>query len=175
MKKRLLFAALAILVAGSCRPVKELLRFNIHFARSVTIPQGGVPGVTFQVASDVPVDENTFKHKGTALSLVKEIRIEGMKLTIVDPSNETFRFLESINVYISKADGSDEQKIAFKDPVDPDIGNVLELETNNGVLLDNYFKADRFRFRIEGRQRGVLENDLEVKVDFTFSVVADPL
>lgn len=170
-----MLAALTILVAGACGSLKELLRFDINFSRSFTIPKGGVPGITWQNSVEIPVDESTFENKGTVLSNVKEIRADAIKFTIVNPTSQTFRFLESINVYISSADGLNEQKLAFKSPVDPNIGNVLELETNKDLMLDQYFKADKFRLRLEGRLRRAVEQNLDTKADFTFSVVADPL
>lgn len=175
MKHIGLCLVLLAMIAGGCKQVRELLRFNVNFTQDFTIPKGGVPGASVNIGSEVPVDENTFKNKGTALALVEEIRINKIKLTIIEPSGQTFRFLETINIFISKADGTDEQKIAFKDPVSPDIANVLELDTDQGPVLDDYFKANKFKFRIEAKLRRAVEANLKVRADFTFSVIADPL
>lgn len=169
-----LFLGLVFLL--SCKKIKDLLRFDIDYSTEFTIPgnQNILTNLIAIFSPEVSANtEETFKKEGTSVNLVKEIRIKRVKLTITNPAGQTFQFLKSITVYIAKADGSEAKKIAYKD-VPTTVGNTLDLDVDNSILLDAYIKADKFKIKTEYTIRDT-NPDTKVKTDLTFNVLADPI
>jgi hypothetical protein len=94
-----------------------------------------------------------------------------LALTITSPSDKTFSFLKSIEIYIS-ADGEDETKLAWNNEVQSDAQSI-ELETTTQAL-DRYVKKSSYKLRTEVTTRESLTQSVDIKIDFTFQVTADP-
>lgn len=178
MKKILSILLIASIGLWCCKKIKDLLRFDIDYSTSFTIPgnQTILSGLLPPIFSpEVSANsEQTFKNEGTSANLVKEIKIKKVVLTITSPNGQTFQFLKSVTVYIAKGDGSAVKKIAFKNPVPNNVGNSLELDVDNSVLLDEYIKADKFKIKTEYEIKGT-NPTTDVRADLVFNVLADPL
>lgn len=178
MKKILSILLVVSLGLWGCKKIKDLLRFDIDYSTTFTIPgnQTILSGLLPPIFSpEVSANsEQTFKNEGTSANLVKEIKIKKVVLTITSPNGQTFQFLKSVTVYISKADGSGAKKIAYKTPVPSNAGNTLELDVDNSILIDEYIKADKFKIKTECEIRGT-NPTTDVRADLVFNVLADPL
>ena len=174
MKTRLILTILLIgtIFTFSC---KKLLTFDISDSTTTTVNGNVLP---FQPPFDVPTpdittnSENEFAQNNTNVDLVKEIILKQLSLTVTSPENKTFSFLKSIEIYIS-ADGEDETKLAWKDNIDSN-AKSLDLETTNAAL-DKYVKKDKYKLRTKVVTKETLNEDVDIKIDFTFQVTADPL
>jgi len=154
---------------------KKLLTFDISDSTTTTVNGNVLP---FQPPFDVPTpdvttnSENEFAQNNTNVDLVKEIILKNLKLTITSPSDKTFSFLKSIEIYIS-ADGEDETKLAWKDDIDSNAKSI-DLETTTAAL-DKYVKKDKYKLSTKVVTKETVNEDVDIKIDFTFQVTADPL
>lgn len=174
MKNKVFLSVLAvgILLTFSC---KKLLTFEISDSTTTTVEADILP---FSLPVELPTpdvttnSENEFAQNNTNINLVKEIILKELELTITSPSDKTFSFLKSIEIYIS-ADGEEETKLAWKDNIDSNAKSI-ELETSNSAL-DKYVKKDKYKLRTKVVTKETLTQDVDIKIDFTFQVTADPL
>ncbi len=174
MKKNIFLPLLltAILFTFSC---DKLLTFDISDSTTITIDANPLP---FESPVEIPTpdvttnSESEFAQNDTKVDLVKEIILKRLALTITSPSDKTFSFLKSIEIYIS-AEGEDETKLAWNNDVRSDAKSI-ELETTSEPL-DRYVKKDSYKLRTTVTTRETLTQSVDIKIDFTFQVTADPL
>ncbi len=163
---------IGIIFTVSC---KKLLTFEISDSTTTTVSANILP---FQLPLELPTpdvttnSESEFEQNDTKVELVKEIILKRLALTIISPDGKTFSFLKSIEIYIS-ADGEDETKIAWNNDVQSNAESI-ELETTTAAL-DKYVKKDKYKLRTTVVTRETLFEDVDIKIDFTFQVTADPL
>ena len=162
---------IGIIFTVSC---KKLLTFEISDSTTTTIKNQ----LPFDTPLNIPTpdvttnSESEFEQNDTKVELVKEIILKRLALTITSPDGKTFSFLKSIEIYIS-ADGEDETKIAWNNDVQSNAESI-ELETTTAAL-DKYVKKDKYKLRTTVVTRETLFEDVDIKIDFTFQVTADPL
>jgi hypothetical protein len=135
MKKLVLLFLIAV-VFSSC---KKLTEFTVSDTAEFTIPSTSSLGVPVNNSVSVATSSNTeFKANGGDIKNVKEIRLIKLLLTTVQPSAQTFSFLNSIHIFIS-ADDLPETEIAYLENIPSDVGNSIDLVTT-GAVLDDYIK-----------------------------------
>ncbi len=174
MKTKVILSVLLIgtVLTFSC---KKLLTFDISDSTTTTVDANILP---FQLPVEIPTpdittnSESEFAQNNTNVDLVKEIILKKLQLTITSPSGKTFSFLKSIEIYIS-ADGESETKLAWNDNVESN-ANSIELETTKEAL-DKYVKKDKYKLRTKVVTKETLTQSVDIKIDFTFQVTADPL
>jgi len=173
MKTKVILSILLIGI-GLTISCKKLLTFDISDSTTTTVDANILP---FQLPVELPTpdvttnSENEFAQNDTKVELVKEIILKKLELTITSPSDKTFSFLKSIEIYIS-ADGEDEMKLAWNDDVQSNAKSI-ELETTNSAL-DKYVKKDKYKLRTKVVTKETLTQSVDIKIDFTFQVTADP-
>ncbi|MCD6556503.1 MAG: hypothetical protein J7K64_04850 [Bacteroidales bacterium] len=173
MKTKVILSILLIGI-GLTISCKKLLTFDISDSTTTTVDANILP---FQLPVELPTpdvttnSENEFAQNDTKVELVKEIILKKLELTITSPSDKTFSFLKSIEIYIS-ADGEDEMKLAWNDDVQSNAKNI-ELETTNSAL-DKYVKKDKYKLRTKVVTKETLTQSVDIKIDFKFQVTADP-
>jgi len=173
MKNTILTVILAttIFFVPSC---KKLLTFNISDSTSTTIDANPFP---IDIPTELPTpdvttnSENEFAQNNTKVELVKEIILKDLTLTITSPNDETFSFLKSIEIYIS-ADGEDEMKLAWNKDVQSNAKSIA-LKTTSAAL-DKYVKKDKYKLRTKVTTKKALLKRVDIKIDFSFQVTADP-
>jgi hypothetical protein len=174
MKNTILVAILAttILFASSC---KKLLTFTISDSTTTTIDANPFP-ISSPIEIPTPDittnSESEFEQNNTKVELVKEIILKQLDLTLTSPSDKTFSFLKSIEIYIS-AEGEDETKLAWENDV-VSSAKTINLTTTKEAL-DKYVKKSKYKLKTKVTTRETLTEAVDLKIDFTFQVTADPL
>ncbi|CAM3824508.1 hypothetical protein POKO110462_21210 [Pontibacter korlensis] len=166
----LLFAV----VATACEKIDDLLTFYINEDETFTIESGFplgavIPATPFTVTTN---SEETFKNNKTRAELVKDVSLNRLELTIVEPEGQNFDFLKRIELYIS-SENQPEVRIAYLEEV-PAGTTVLKLKSTN-AKLDEYIKSDRYTIRTEAELAKPVTQDITIKADMRFKVTADPL
>src|SRR5688500_6568530 len=101
--KQLAIFSLILFCTSSCKKIDDLLTFHISHETTFTL-EGASP-------LDIPIPVQTpdittnasqeFQNNDTRADLVKDIRLEEVKLSVVSPTGKTFSFLKTIQVFIS--------------------------------------------------------------------------
>jgi len=79
---------------------------------------------------------------------IKDINLKNMSISIVDPPDETFYFLQDLVIYLSK-DSLPEVELAHHYNVSDDVGNVLYMQPSNAGILDAYVKSGDYNLRLK--------------------------
>jgi hypothetical protein len=171
--KTTVITAFLMLLIVSCDEVDKLLTFNISDDVTFEINSGLPFDTPFEVAiPDVTTNSTVeFKNNNTRADLVKDVKLEELKLNIINPADKTFSFVKSVHMYIS-TDATDEIELAFLDNINSN-ANTLDL-TCTTQKLDKYIKASSYKIRTTVTIRETLTQDVTVKADINFKVTADP-
>ena len=117
------------------------------------------------VSMDFSTDaENTNPH----IDLVRNITLRDFIITITSPQGQDFDFLNDIEIYVS-TDVLPEIKVAHHYNVDDDIGSVLHLVPEGGIL-DDYLKSDSFDLRVELVADQLIFADLTIEGEWVMDV-----
>lgn len=174
MKSKLV--ALTLLFAAfltCCSTLDDLLSFNISNSTSIKIQSTSPINLPSEIITpDVTTNSSAeFSNNKTKASLVKDVKIKSLQLTITDPSDKTFTFLKSVHLYISTTD-SDEIELAYQDNINSTTKSIDLICTD--ARLDQYIKADKYKIRTKVTLKETLTKDVTVKADMKFRVTADP-
>ncbi|WP_400193074.1 hypothetical protein [Hymenobacter sp. B81] len=165
--------AVALVATAACKKIDKLLTFYIEDSQNIRIARNSVIGVLPPIPVAVTTRSNEkFSNEGTQADLVKDVSLDKLTLTITDPNNANFNFLESIAIYIS-TDANDRVPLASLSNV-PRNQAVIELQPS-GTKLDKYLKADSYTLTTEAKIRETVTQDISVRTDSRFKVTADPL
>lgn len=150
----------------------ELTQFTLNYDEEVVIESSTVVDLPFNIITPEisSNSESTFESNNTNKDLIEYIELTSMVLEITSPSDGNFDFLNSINIYID-ADGLSETRIAWKENIPPNSGNVLALDTA-GTDLKEYIKKDVFSLRLETVTDELITSDHHINVKSEFFVDA---
>ncbi|RKR08532.1 hypothetical protein C8C83_0114 [Flavobacterium sp. 90] len=158
---------------NSCSAVDDLLTFTISNQASIQIKSSFPVNLPSEVITpDVTTNSSSeFSNNKTKASLVKDVKLKSLKLSITNPTDKTFTFLKSIHLFISTTD-SDEIELAYQDNIN-ETTNMIDLICTD-KKLDQYIKSDKYKIRTQVTLKETLTKDVTVKADMKFKVTADP-
>jgi hypothetical protein len=171
--KAVIVLAILALFIVSCNEVDKLLTFNISNQTTFKINSGLPFNSPFEVATpDVTTNSTSeFKNNNTNVDLVKDVKLQELKLNITNPADKTFSFLKSVHLYISTT-ADDEIELAYQEDINATT-NTLDL-TCTTQKLDKYIKASSYKIRTKVVTKETLTQETTIKADMKFRVTADP-
>lgn len=174
-KKLLLLLTSLPLAFCGCSKTEDLLTFTITDHAEITIDNGlPVSGLPFEIPTpDVSTNsEQEFENNDTRIDLVKDIRLDDLRLEITAPQGKTFSFLKSIHIYIS-TNQSDEILLAYLDNIPTEATLITLIPTTE--KLDSYIKSSAYKLNVSAVARETLTHDTDVRADIKYKVTAAPL
>jgi hypothetical protein len=175
MKARIIIAiAVPVLFLLSCNEIDKLLTFSIYNNGTFRVQSGFPINSPIEVPTpDVTTNSTVmFSANNTRADLVKDVRLQEMRLTIASPSDRTFSFLKSIRIFIS-TNNTNEIELAYKTDINS-TSKSLNL-TCTAQKLDSYIRSSSYKLRTEMVTKETITQDIDVNFAMRFSVVADPL
>jgi hypothetical protein len=173
----ILFISLLLLVVAitSCKKIKKLTTFDVKDSTEFIIPS--TTGLNVPVVINTPEVKTSssqyFTNNHTTASLVKDIKLKSLNLTITDPTGQTFQFLKSIKIYIY-GNGQPEILLASKEDIPDDIGSSMDLETSTSNI-DSYIKSSTYSLRYVVITDETIAYDVTIRANMIFSITASPL
>lgn len=166
----LLFIVLIGMLSTGCK--KKLTQFYVDYNSKVTVQSTFGQWIPFSVMTPEmnTNSEAEFESNDTRKDRINTIYLKDLILTIDSPSNETFSFLNSIEVYVSSPN-VEETKVAFKNPVPSSTSKNLVCDLVDKDLQE-YIKDERFTIRIATVTDETIPQDVEINVYSNFLVDA---
>lgn len=164
MKKPLLIMSVIGLCMSSCAMVQSIVKSAFPYTATVTIPASakvGEKGVSLSTANSFDQD---FTKDGNNAGKVSEVSMISAKLQSKDPSGYNIGNIASIKVYLSKADGSEEVMVAYRNDITPNVGNSIVLDVDNTNFLDALVREPALRVRMVYVLRKAADVDASLKV-----------
>ncbi len=172
MKK--LFILIIAIACVQCKEVDDLLTFTISDQVTITVPSNSPLNLPVELATPEVTTNSSqkFQNNNTNASLVKDVKLQELTLTIQSPTGKTFSFLKSIEIYISTTQ-SNEILLASLDNVPSNVSSISLTPTQQ--KLDVYAKSSSYKLRTSVVTRETLTQSVEMKSDVKFRVTAAPL
>lgn len=165
--------AIAILLIGfvitGCK--KLSVNFSISNQSSFKVESSSPLNLPFEVSTpDVTTNSSQqFGNNNTAANLIKEIKLEELKLTVTNPSAKTFSFLKSVEIYIS-TNSNDEILLANLDNIASSAQTISLTTTTQD--LSAYVKASSYKLRTKVVTKETVTQAIDVRTDLKFKVKA---
>lgn len=172
MKRLFLMFNIFFIALIGCDKIDDLTQFTIKYDNTVIIPSSTGINLPFNFFTpDIESNsESTFTSNSTKKDLIEEIVLTEMKLNISSPENGNFKFLKSIEIFIS-ADGVSEQRIAWNEDIPENVDNNLQLEISN-MDLKEFIKKEKFKLRLNTITDEIITSDHHVEINSKFFVDA---
>lgn len=163
----------ATLLISSCDTVDDLLSFSISNDTTIEIKSTSPINLPSEISTpDVTTNSSSeFENNKTKASLVKDVKLRSLKLSITNPEDKTFSFLKEIHLYIS-TDSNNEIELAYQTNITSTSKTIDLICTDE--RLDQYIKADKYKIRTKVTLKETLTKDVTVKANMNFKVTADP-
>lgn len=173
MKTNILFLSVFFVsVITGCK--KGGISFSLSHETNIRIESTSPINLPFEVATP-PITTNSsqeFQNNRTAANLVKEVKLEELKLTITNPISKTFSFLKSVQIFIS-TNSNDEIELATLDNISATAQSISLTATQQN--LDKYVKASSYSLRTKVVTRETLTQAIDVRADIKFRIKAGVL
>lgn len=176
MKKLFLLAPLVLLLAVvGCKKVNQLLTFTVDVTQSVDVPISFAGTQLPKPVTVITKSEDSFRNNKTTRDKVKNVLLDKMVLTVTNPRDSTFNFLQRLDVFINTPGGNNKILLASIISV-PRNTNTINL-TPTTERLDTYLKSDTYELTVDAKVRSGYFSAIPftVKSDASFKVTADPL
>ncbi len=168
----ILAVTLCIVGSSGCNQFENFTNFTLTYEQDAKVESSTGINLPFNIATPQMEtnSEAEFENNNTEKKYIKSIELDQLSITLTDPPEEDFSFLESISVYI-KAEGLDELRVAWKDPVSEQTSNVLNLDCSDSDLKE-YIKKDRFSLRLAVSTDEFIAKDHYFKIKSVYFVSA---
>lgn len=173
MKTKCAFIVIAsILIMTGCK--KPGINFFLNHQSTFRVESSSPLNLPFETATpDVTTNSSQqFENNNTTSNLIKEIKLEELKLTITNPSSKTFSFLKSVQIFIS-TNASDEIEVASLDNIASTAQTLSLICTTQN--LDKYVKASSYKLRTRVVTKETLTQGVDIRTDLKFKVRASIL
>jgi hypothetical protein len=162
----------ALCLVFSCSEVEKLLTFTI--GDQTTFRVESTAPLPLEIATpDVTTNSSEkFENNNTAANLVKNVKLQEVRLTISNPPGKTFSFLKSVNLFISTSQSNALPRASI-DNIPAGVSTVTMITTD--AKLDEYVKASSYKLRTSVVTRETLSSAVDITVDLSFKVTAAPL
>ena len=164
-----ILVALALI---GCSDVEDLLTFHFDDRTTILVESASPLNLPLEIATPAVTSnsEQQYQNNNTRADLVRDVKLEQVRLTVTSPEGKTFSFLRRIRIFIS-ADDLQEIELAALDNIS-NASQVLDLIPTE-EKLDAYAKSSSYSLRTEVTTDETLVEDVEVQVDLKFRVTAD--
>jgi hypothetical protein len=170
MMKKILFLLFISFAITGCK--KKLTQFYINYDSQITIPATLTQFLPIAINTP-PITTNStheFEINSTKKEYIRSIQLSELQLTIESPSNETFSFLNTLEIFISSS-GLPEKMIANKYNIADTVGTTIYCNVNDQDLQE-YIKADNFALRVSTETDETIPQDVTVSIHSRYFVDA---
>ncbi len=162
----LMFMAIAF---GGCATVQSIVKSTFPYTSTLVIPAGTAGGQARSATSSASSFDQIFTGTGNNTGRIAQVRIVSARVDASNPSNQSLGVFQSMKIYISRSDGSNEALVATRSDIASTVGNSIMLDIDNTKFLDEYLKGESVKVRLEYVLRNTLTSDISVKTSLSFS------
>jgi hypothetical protein len=174
MKKQFILFIAFITAFYSCEDLDEITQFPLTVTTEVIIPSTTITGAPFtlDIASTATNSDIVFSDNNTHSDLIDRITLQNCTLSITNPSDANFSFLQNIEVSLS-ASGLPEILIAWSNTTIPST-NAIELNTTNEDLT-SYLIQESYSVSITATTDEEIPSDYTIQINNSFEIDAQLL
>ncbi|MDX1446464.1 hypothetical protein [Lishizhenia sp.] len=172
MKKLLILTLFTPLIFGLASCKKKITEFYITDTSQVVVQSNAVINIPFNISTpDMETNyEGEFEANDTRKENIDQLKLTQLKLEITDPTDYTFSWLESVEIYIS-SDNLPEKRVAFKTYISDNVGKSIVCDVED-VNLGDYIQEDAFKLRLNTVTDEYFTEDVYINLTTEFFVKA---
>lgn len=159
-----LYLLLVSITLSACGTMQSIVRSTFPYTADVEIPGKGEAGKEYSATSTATSFDQIFVKDGNDANNINAVRIISAKLQATNPVDFNIGQLSSVQVYLAKMDGKDEDMVASRKDINPTIGNSLVLDIDNAHFLDELVRQPSLRVRIVYKLRENITKSVNLHV-----------
>ncbi|MES2275390.1 MAG: hypothetical protein V4592_05170 [Bacteroidota bacterium] len=159
-----LYLLLVSVALTACGTMQSIVKSSFPYTANVVIPATAETGKEFSSTGTANSFDQIFVKDGNDANNVNAVRIVSAKLQATDPSDFNIGQIVSVQIYVSKTDGKDEEMVASRKDINPNIGNSLVLDIDNTHFLDELIRQPSLRVRMAYKLRNKTTTDVNLHV-----------
>jgi hypothetical protein len=148
----------------ACGTMQSIVKSSFPYTANLVIPSTSEAGKQYSSISTANSIDQSFVKGGNDANNVNAVRIISAKLQCVEPSDFNISQLASVEIYMGKADGKDEEMVASRKDIGPNVGNSMVLDIDNTHFLDELVRQPSIRIRMVYKLRGKASTDVNLHV-----------
>lgn len=170
MKKILLLLLISTTALFGCK--KKLTEFYISDTTQVKVDANSTINLPFSIQTpDMETNyEGEFASNDTRKENIETLKLTKLKLVITSPSDYTFSWLESIEIFI-ESENLPEKRVAFKEFISDNVDNSIVCDVED-LDLQEYIKEDAFSLRLKTVTDEYFTDDVYIDLSTEFFVKA---
>ncbi|WP_426670029.1 hypothetical protein ACPPVU_02045 [Mucilaginibacter sp. McL0603] len=160
------FLALTILctVISSCAMFQSMVKSSFPYTTTLVVPAASQAGNSYSAISMATSFDQNFSKSGNNGDRITLVRIVSAKLTSTEPSDYNIGNLQSVRIFLSKEDGTDEIVVAERNDIGANAGNNVVLDIDNSHMLDELVREPGIRVRMAYKVRKGFSTDASLHV-----------
>lgn len=141
------FAIIVGCLLTACGTMQSIVRSSIPYTSQLTVPASTQTGQSLTVVSTASsFDKIIFKNGN--INRVNAVKVVSAELRSALPADFDLGHIQTLKVFMMKADESDAVLVASKDNVTADAGNIITLDVNNSGFLDRFIREPDIRIKM---------------------------
>lgn len=157
---------------SGCKTIDQFTQFEMDYEEAFIIPSTIGINLPFNlITPEIETNaEETFAINDTRKDLIEKVYLQTIALSITQPENADFSFLNSIEIYL-QAEGLSDVKVAWDNDIEGNGMNSIQLNTSD-ENIDAFIKRDSFQLKVTSVTDELILSDHEINVLMTFFVDA---
>lgn len=164
MKRYLLSLTILCAMTSSCNMFQSIVKSSFPYTTTLVVPASSQAGNLYSAISLATSFDQNFSKSGNNGDRITLVRIVSAKLTSTEPSDYNIGNLQSVRIYLSKEDGTDEIMVAERGDIGANAGNNVVLDIDNSHMLDELVREPGIRVRMAYKVRKTFRIDASLHV-----------
>lgn len=167
-KCRFLAIAVACLLAA-CGTMQSIVRSSIPYTTPLMIAASAKTGQSLTAVGTASSLDNILFKNGENTNRINAVKVVSAELKSALPADFDQGHIQSLKIFMMKADESDAVLVASKDNIAADAGNVITLDVNNSGYLDRFIREPDIRIKMIYTLRTAVKADANLLLVMKFS------
>lgn len=116
--------------------MQSAVKSTFPYTATLVIPQASKVGEELSITANASSFDQDISKNGNPGDKIKDVRIVSAKLQSKDPTDFNIGNFDSVKVYLSEDDGSNEILVASRTDITAGVGNSMVLDIDNSASLD---------------------------------------
>jgi hypothetical protein len=168
-----LYLLLVGIALTACGTMQSIVKSSFPYTATLTIPALSETGKEYSAISMASSFDQNFVPKGNDADHVNAVRVVSAKLHASTPNDYEIGQLSSVQIYLSKADGKNEQMVAWHKNISPTTGNELVLDIDNSRFIDDLIRQRSVRMRMVYKLRNKAAIDVSLQAVLNIAAYPD--
>jgi len=163
---------LAIIVAClllACGTMQSLMLTSVPYTTPLTVTASSKTGQSFTAMGTATSFDKVIFKNGANVNKINAVKVVSAELRSALPADFDLGHIQTLKVYMLKADGSDAVLVASEDDIAADTDNVIMLDVNNSGFLDRFMRESDIRIKMIYTLRTGVKTDANLLLVMNFS------